>query len=77
MNHPNLVRTLRAGTATGYHYFAMEFVEGEDVYHRIGKMGVIPEKEALEIVHQVAMALELLATKRELRPAKKHGLGPV
>lgn len=26
---------------------------------------------------KVAMALELLATKRELRPAKKHGLGPV
>jgi methylmalonyl-CoA carboxyltransferase large subunit len=26
---------------------------------------------------KIAMALELLATKRELRPAKKHGLGPV
>jgi methylmalonyl-CoA carboxyltransferase large subunit len=26
---------------------------------------------------KVAMALELLASKRELRPAKKHGLGPV
>ena len=26
---------------------------------------------------KVAMALELLSTKRELRPAKKHGLGPV
>jgi methylmalonyl-CoA carboxyltransferase large subunit len=26
---------------------------------------------------KVAMALELLATKRSLRPAKKHGLGPV
>jgi len=25
---------------------------------------------------QVATALELLATKRELRPSKKHGLGP-
>lgn len=27
--------------------------------------------------HQIAMALELLATKREVRPPKKHGLGPV
>ena len=26
---------------------------------------------------QIAMALELLVGKRELRPAKKHGLGPV
>ena len=26
---------------------------------------------------KVAMALELLVNKRELRPAKKHGLGPV
>ncbi len=26
--------------------------------------------------HQIAMALELLATKREIRPPKKHGLGP-
>jgi methylmalonyl-CoA carboxyltransferase large subunit len=26
--------------------------------------------------HEIAMALELLAGKRELRPAKKHGLGP-
>ena len=25
---------------------------------------------------EIAMALELLAGKRELRPAKKHGLGP-
>ncbi len=26
--------------------------------------------------HQIAMALELLVGKREIRPAKKHGLGP-
>ncbi len=26
--------------------------------------------------HEIALALELLAGKRELRPAKKHGLGP-
>lgn len=26
---------------------------------------------------KVAMALELLVAKRQLRPAKKHGLGPV
>ena len=26
---------------------------------------------------KVAMALEILVNKRELRPAKKHGLGPV
>ena len=25
---------------------------------------------------KVAMALELLVAKRQLRPAKKHGLGP-
>ncbi|WOP20216.1 acyl-CoA carboxylase subunit beta [Raineyella sp. LH-20] len=27
--------------------------------------------------HEVAMALEILRTKRQLRPDKKHGLGPV
>ena len=26
---------------------------------------------------KVAMSLEILVNKRELRPAKKHGLGPV
>ncbi len=30
-----------------------------------------------QCLDKIAMGLEILINKRELRPAKKHGLGPV
>ncbi|MHC4820013.1 MAG: serine/threonine-protein kinase, partial [Planctomycetota bacterium] len=57
LNHPNIVRGLDVGESTGFHYLAMEFVDGITVRDRIRK-GPVPEKEALRIVRDVARALE-------------------
>ncbi|HEX5135706.1 MAG TPA: serine/threonine-protein kinase, partial [Planctomycetota bacterium] len=56
LNHPNVVRSLDVGESNGFHYLAMEFVEGETVRDRIAK-GPMPEAEALGIVRQVAAGL--------------------
>jgi hypothetical protein len=56
LSHPNVVRSLDVGESNGFHYLAMEFVEGRSVRDRIQE-GRIPEKEALAIVRQVASGL--------------------
>jgi len=58
LNHPNIVQALDVGESSGYHYFAMEYVEGDTVRERLELMGVFEEQEALEIIYQVALALE-------------------
>jgi len=58
LDHPNIVRAIEAGESGGFHYFAMEFVEGESVYRRLKREGVIPEGEGLQIARHVALALQ-------------------
>jgi serine/threonine-protein kinase len=58
LDHPNIVRGLDVGQHGAYHYFAMEFVEGESLREILKRRGVIPEAEALRIVEEVAQALE-------------------
>jgi len=57
LNHPNIVRGLDVGESSGFHYLAMEYVDGITVRDRIRK-GPLPEKEALRILRDVARALE-------------------
>ncbi len=72
LDHPNIVRAIDAGESAGYHYFAMEFVEGESVHQRLKREGSIPEGEALRIVRHVAMALQHAAgaglVHRDVKP---------
>jgi eukaryotic-like serine/threonine-protein kinase len=56
LNHPNVVRSLDVGESNGFHYLAMEFVEGESVRDLLAR-GPVPEKGALAIVRQVASGL--------------------
>ncbi|MCK6460373.1 MAG: serine/threonine protein kinase [Planctomycetes bacterium] len=56
LSHPNVVRSLDVGESNGFHYLAMEFVEGETVRDLLDR-GRVPEKEALAIVRQVALGL--------------------
>ena len=58
LNHPNIVSAYDVGKAGEHHYFVMEYVDGETVYDRIVKMRRIPERDAIEIVMQVAKALQ-------------------
>jgi eukaryotic-like serine/threonine-protein kinase len=57
LNHPNIVQAYDVGKAGDYHYFVMEYVDGRTVYDDITKHKRFDEKEALDIVIQVAEAL--------------------
>lgn len=58
LNHPNIVQAIDVGEAGGHHYFVMEYVEGKDISDDLNAGRIFPESEALEIVIQVAHALE-------------------
>ena len=65
LNHPNVVKGLEFGEAEGYHYLAMEYIEGEDAYHLLLRSGRVSEAWAVDIAVQVAKALQ---------HAQEHGL---
>jgi len=56
LNHPNIVQAIDVGEAGGYHYFVMEYVEGKTIADDIAE-GPFGEKDAIEIIIQVAHAL--------------------
>ncbi|MHC5054020.1 MAG: protein kinase domain-containing protein [Planctomycetota bacterium] len=58
LDHPNIVRGIDVGSSGSDYFFVMEYVEGEDVGNILKERGKLPEKEALEIVVQVARALD-------------------
>jgi len=58
LNHPNIVGALDVGKAGEYHYFVMEYVQGRTVHDDIVAHKHFQEKEALDLIIQVASALE-------------------
>jgi len=58
LNHPHIVQAIDVGEAGGYHYFVMEYVEGHTLYDDLAGGKVFSESEALEIIIQIARALE-------------------
>jgi serine/threonine-protein kinase len=57
LNHPNIVQAIDVGEASGFHYFVMEFVDGHTIYDELRAEKVFSEREALEIIIQIAQAL--------------------
>jgi eukaryotic-like serine/threonine-protein kinase len=57
LNHPNIVQAIDVAEANSYHYFVMEFVEGCTVYDELAEGKVYSEKEAIDIISQIARAL--------------------
>ncbi len=57
-NDQNIVGAYDVGQAGDQHYFVMEYVDGETVHDRIAKSGRLEEGDAIEIVRQVASALQ-------------------
>lgn len=58
LHHPNIVEAFDAGIAGEHKFFIMEFVDGVALDKVLEKRGKLPEKKALEVVRQVAAALE-------------------
>jgi serine/threonine-protein kinase len=73
LDHPNIVRAVGLGEADGYHYLAMEYVEGKDVYDLLEARGRISEHEALTIVIQITRALEHAFEERMVHRDIKPG----
>jgi serine/threonine-protein kinase len=73
LKHENIVMVYDAGEAAGYHYMALEFVDGQDAADLIAKRDRIPVKRTIEIVRQTALALEHAhaanIVHRDIKPA--------
>ncbi|MBA7517743.1 Serine/threonine-protein kinase PknD [subsurface metagenome] len=57
LNHNNIVQAFDVGEAGGYHYFVMEYVQGKTLYDDLSTGTIFTEKNALDIIIQVAHAL--------------------
>ncbi len=72
LNHPNIVSAIDVGESNGYHYYAMEYVDGWSVAEMLREDGRFDEDEALEIVLQIAKALahasERHIVHRDIKP---------
>lgn len=74
LGHPHLVNVVDFGTAeTGEPYLVMEYLEGEDLEHRLLAEGSLPIEAAVHITKQVASALGAAHARdivhRDLKPA--------
>ncbi len=72
LDHPNIVQILERGQTDEHLYIAMELVEGITLARRIREQGPLPIPDALEIMTQVAGALERIhghsIVHRDLKP---------
>jgi len=58
LTDPHIVRVLDYGADRDIQYLVMEYIEGQDVREFLEKHGPMPWKQALEIIDQLATALE-------------------
>ncbi len=57
LNHNNIVQAIDVGEVGGLYYFVMEYVEGKTLYDDLSRGKVFEETEALDVVIQLANAL--------------------
>ncbi len=58
LQHPNIVPLLTAGLANGIPYYTMPYVRGESLRARMKQLQIIPRREAISILRDVARALQ-------------------
>ena len=58
LNHPNVVQAFDVGQAGEFHYFVMEYVEGRTVHDVIVERKRYDERDALDVIINVADALK-------------------
>src|SRR5687768_12774160 len=58
LQHPNIVPVLATGVADDLPYFTMPYVRGQSVRARLSQEGMIPRRQALSILRDIARALQ-------------------
>jgi serine/threonine-protein kinase len=58
LDHPNIVRFYESGFENGFYYYAMEYVEGENLEEILARRQRLPYDEVLGIAQQVCAALK-------------------
>ncbi len=74
LGHPHIVQILDFSTTpSGEPFLVMEFLDGEDLDHRLRRIGRLPAAKVVHIIKQVASALAATHAKtivhRDLKPA--------
>ncbi len=73
LSHNNIVQAIDVGSAGSIHYFVMELVEGKTIRQELDAGKKYGEREALEIVIQIAQALAHASKRglvhRDVKPA--------
>ena len=73
LSHPNIVTIFDVGEDRGLSYITMEYVEGEVLSRYIVREHLLPAEEVLEIIAQVAEALDFAyqhkVIHRDIKPA--------
>jgi serine/threonine-protein kinase len=73
LNHNNVVQAIDVGSLGNLHYFIMEYIEGTTIRKQLEAGQVYAEQEALEIVRQIAQALDHAHRRqlvhRDIKPA--------
>jgi serine/threonine protein kinase/formylglycine-generating enzyme required for sulfatase activity len=72
IEHPNLIRGLESGHHDDTHYYAMEFVEGENLREWLEREGIIAEEDAVNFTRQIAEAIHSI----HLGGLRHHGVRP-
>jgi serine/threonine-protein kinase len=73
LSHSNIVQAIDAGSNGKVHYFVMEYLEGTTIDQNLRASKVYGEKEALQIILQMAHALDHASSRqlihRDIKPA--------
>ncbi|MBR6241524.1 MAG: protein kinase [Lentisphaeria bacterium] len=66
LNHPHIVQAYAVGEDDGLLYFAMENIDGETMKDVLDREGVIPVDQALNVIQQIAEALNYAWIEQKL-----------
>lgn len=73
LSHQNLIQVIDVGRHKNTLYYSMEFIDGEPIESRLDREGAIPVEECIDLIFQVARALQYLAKKKIVHRDVKPG----
>ena len=73
LSHPNLIQVIDVGRHRNQLYYSMEFIDGDPVEKMLDDKRVIPIVDSINIIMQVASALDYLASKKIVHRDVKPG----